>query len=333
MEERIEDLPEPTVKPDFCIQFQGFEEEFAQTVGRNLMQAVNNFSRIVPLEGLDGITVGFDYSKAIEGIERGFPCRLPPPTPTENENIGTGIGMALPIIRDGVVKTHIVFSPVITKCFQDGVKEEELKIGLKLLLHELGHVFEHSCKYKAFGNTVELTVNELIPDPLQRFLWGLSHHIWEEYCANRVAINFMKDWQTENEVFVSIAADYRINIHKSRKLYHLREINLEDFLSVVEDQLHVLLYATGVLFGAVDSVDEEVLSPQAKELLDATEQEALHSFHNVLKKIWDNLCQWESYNDFLDLNQPTLELLHSLKLYPSINEDELLHIDVPVDLS
>jgi hypothetical protein len=85
--------------------------------GRRVLQTTLGFLRyfgaFLNLEGLEAITIADDYAGAAANVERGFET-FQALTPT-NDEFGTGLAMAVPVIRAGCLKTHIVLDSRIPR--------------------------------------------------------------------------------------------------------------------------------------------------------------------------------------------------------------------------
>src|ERR1700694_1707268 len=60
----------------------------------------------VNLEGLDGVTIAFDYPKALAELDRGYETTF---VLKPSSEFAQGVAMAPAVKRDGVIKTHIAF--------------------------------------------------------------------------------------------------------------------------------------------------------------------------------------------------------------------------------
>jgi hypothetical protein len=318
---------EPSLPHDFNVQVRGFPEEIANRVGWSILAVAKELSKTLPLENLEGITVGADYREALDAIDRGFPVEIAPPRPTEDSEFGMGVAMALPVNRDGVLKTHIVFDGSIV-AMVDSEDEGEAARAAELLAHEIGHAVDHQFKYEQFGNIYIMQVSDLVLDPVDQYLWDLSHFIWDEYFANRISAAF-GNGEKEEELFLRVYDQYQDKIWESRCDYRDRKKSLDEFLCVVKHNLRLMFLATAYLLGFNDGHEKGAeLTPIASEKLG--QDELLRAFHPILLELWDNRREWTSYNEFLKLNEPALAILHRLYLYPTETDADELYMDVPV---
>jgi len=165
-----EDLPPVTLPENLQMQVVGFEEQVATKVGNGIATVVTEASRYLPLNNLVGVTVAHDYAAALAGIELGFGEGAPPPQATNDEELGHGAAMAVSVNRDGVWKTHVVFGPHVVGLLASE-EEGDKSTAYKLVAHELAHAADHEFKRLAFGEIWMKTIDELIPDPKEQYLW------------------------------------------------------------------------------------------------------------------------------------------------------------------
>ncbi len=68
-----DELGPPTAAENLCVTARGFStEEDAREVGTAVRECVMLFSRHFDLSRLDGVTVAYDYAKALASLDRGY---------------------------------------------------------------------------------------------------------------------------------------------------------------------------------------------------------------------------------------------------------------------
>lgn len=327
--DRVENTSLPS---DFCISFLGFDENRARVTGEKMAYIIKSLGAHLPLENLDGVTVAIDYQKALAELDRGHPDQPNSLEPTDDPIVGIGIAMALPVNRDGVLKTHIVFSPMIAAYLFNEDDNEGIRAAIDLIAHELGHVVDNEWKYRRFGNYAFQTLDDFVSSQLDRYLWQLSSNVWGEYCANRIASMLVQRTSDDLEVFIKARDTFVERITSARLSYHRNLSSLEDFLSVLASNLRIVLCSTGNLLGRADAhPDGEGVDPTIQTALDASESAPYVGFQPCLRDLWDRHESWDSYSEFMCLNKPTLDLLHKFEIYPKEIEDGQLYIDVPYE--
>lgn len=321
-----------TIPEGLKIELRGFDENPANTAGGILMSLIREVSRFLPLNNLDGVTVAYDYEEGLDSVDRGFETQLP--TQPTHDEIGSGVAMALPVNRNGVCKTHIVFGPSIVGLLVSN-EETDQKTGLQLAVHELGHAADHELKRQALGEVALMQVDDLIPDVKKQYLWGLSHHVWDEYYASRVSAPWAPEGESfEDELFARAYSAFRERIHEARVAYHWHRMSLDELLAVIKHNFQLTLLATGYLFGRCDGVDREMsdIAPRSAVLLSEDGAGQLWRIHDVLLVLWERRGKWESYDEFMELNNPAEALLNELDFFVHVTDEGKLYIDVPVRL-
>lgn len=312
------------------VQVKGFDKDIALTVGNDIAEITRDLSRYLPLYNVVGVTVAADYHDALASIDRGLEHGIPLKA-TQDEELGEGIGMAVPVIRDAMVKTHIVLGSGVVGLFVSK-NEEDRSMGIKLVVHELAHAADHEFKQQAFGDACLQSCRQLIPDVKEQYLWELCSSIWNEYYASRVSVPYDNQEEPyEDELFSNALVVFRDRLRDARREYHLHRINLEDFLSVLAYNLRIVLLSAGYLFGLQDASDADLveIAPRSAPLFEEPEGQMILRFHSVLLDIWERRGKWESYDEFLELNRPTEKMLNDLDIYLSITLDNQVYIDIP----
>lgn len=327
-----ESLPPESISTEMKINLIGIDEDLGTNAGNSMMHIIRELSRYWPLNNLDGVTVAFDYAEALGALDRGFPV-ITPAEATQDE-IGTGVGMVLTVRRESEWKNHIVFGPSVVELLtsEDSI---EVKSGMKLVAHELGHVADAELKRRAIGDTELSPIESLISDLKEQYLYGLSHHIWDEYFASRSASIFHPEGgSVEDELFCKTHAVFSERIREARVDYHWHRIELEDLMKVIKHNFYLLLLAAGYVFGLADGLEKELaeITPRSAILLGDEDMRQLREIHQVLLMLWQNRGEWNDFTEFLAINRPTEKLLEELEFFVSVTDEGWLHMEVPVRL-
>ena len=326
-----EDLPPVRLQENLQMQVNGFEEELGKTVGNEIVYLIRELSRYWPLDNLAGVTVAYDYEAALAELDRGFGSQMPPPQATNDEELGQGSAMAVTVKRDGICKSHVVLGPHVVAMLSSE-EEADRAAGCKLVAHELAHVADHEFKRRALGEVYLKTVDELIPDPKEQYVWELSHFIWDEYYASRMSVGFDPDGDPfEDELFESCYIAFGDRMRNARREYHWNRMSLEDFLIILKHNLRMLLLSAGYLFGLSDGLEKkmDVIAPKSAPLLEDDLGQSIMRFYKVLLALWERDSAWESYDEFLALNGTAEALLNDLDLYVHTTDDGQVYIDIP----
>ncbi|WP_299006071.1 hypothetical protein [uncultured Caulobacter sp.] len=177
----------PSTLPPFSYTFRGIDQEGVRNALVSVMQPLADLmSRLFSLKGLDGVTVATDYHEALNALDRGADAkeRITPTT----ESFGTGLAMALGIVKDGRMRTHVVLQAGLA----GGLLSDDpglRALSVHTFMHELGHVAEHTLDHDRFGAAMVKPYKDRYAFELYRY----SHSAWSEYFASRVSASWGQD--------------------------------------------------------------------------------------------------------------------------------------------
>lgn len=165
---------------DFQIPFtlRGFPDE---ATGREASRRVSvvleesSSQLCLSMQGLDGVTIAFDYNAALTEIQRGFQSSGVL-TPTVDD-AAVGVAMSPLVKRDGKVLTHIVLSAAVVVLIDTPY---EGMSGKYIIAHELAHVHEHYLRDKQLPGTL---LQQIIYGADEVFLYVTAEACWSEYAA------------------------------------------------------------------------------------------------------------------------------------------------------
>jgi hypothetical protein len=180
-----EDVPRSTMplEANFCMRGFASEEE-AHKLGRPLWRTVHEIGRYIDLQRLDGVTVGCDYDDALASVDRGIEGLRPL---SRSDGDVVGIAMSPAVLRDGVVKVHLVFGAGYLNGLAAEDQSDDLKFAVSVVAHECAHVEVIRLWDEAFPGTVLRTRY----DDYESAIFGeIAEICWEEYAACRIAAPF-----------------------------------------------------------------------------------------------------------------------------------------------
>jgi hypothetical protein len=132
-----DELPPPTAPENMSISLRCFDmEEHARAFGDLVATYVRSLSRYIDLTTLDGITIALDYAQALLDLDRGYATSF---KLTPSEGIALGVAMTPAVIRDGKIKSHMLFNAGVLLPLEDE-KNEFYEQALHTLAHECAHV-------------------------------------------------------------------------------------------------------------------------------------------------------------------------------------------------
>lgn len=317
-------LPPPTAPAGYGISLQGFDtQENAEKLGNLVSAYINLISRVIDLERLDGVTIAYDYPKALLELDRGFEASQPL-APTRDR--AHGIAMAPIVLREGVLKSHIVLDANWAR-FLDDETHQYHKTMVYSLAHECGHVQDHKLRDIAFPGIIgRQRVSGLLEGFRQQFIDGS----WDEYAASRVSASFDENQvklheRTFLDILESIEArkDELLLSHRTHQDYGrvAREVSRE---------YKILLQAAAYLLGHLDGLGKDLdLAPGARDKLEA------HWFKDYWRRmsacfsdLWSRNGAWQSMDEFQPLADLGMELVERGGLYVRGKPDGGAHVNL-----
>lgn len=292
----------PATAPAFQFTFQGGVDEtlFEKMVGA-MSPLIDFMSRLVPLQDLDGITIAADYHQALADLDRGMGSGGAPKATIEA--FGTGMAMASAVIRDGKVKTHVtIHAALILGLIGDD--QDLVSLSTHMLMHELGHVAEHTLDSERFGDAMLRPMD----DKYEFELYRRSHACWSEYYASRVSARWKPDaieglrellLGSLQQLVERIAAlNYGVG---GRQADRSNEAALE-----IIDQVAKLMKFAGYVIGHARGADMSPIEPEGPELA-ILEEIGLDGWFDklgeALDTIYDGRNEWTSLSAFYLLHR------------------------------
>lgn len=322
-------LPPSTMPSDVSVYLKGFHDE---DVGRRLAYAVADVIRdvgsFIDLTKLDGVTIAYDYDEALTELDRGLDG-LRPLTRSNTEEM-QGIAMTPAVLRDGVVKSHIVFNAthVVPLIADEATKADRLLI-YGIICHECAHVEITAAKEEAipdsrFGNAIKGFEHGV--------MYQIAEVCWDEYAACRMSAKFDTNQnQGYAEIIIASVAIARENSNAAIRAYRVHG-DLNQLLAEAGPWLHQPIKASVYLLGGMDAVDvgwEQF--PEVKEALE--NKNYLHLVEKLwaeLQSLWDSRENWTpSLSVFGGLETIAKEVFDEGGIIFSTDDDGECRIDVP----
>lgn len=320
-------LPPPTAPETIPITFKGFADDVSiSAFADDLGDVVRCISMWVNLERLDGITVAFDYNEALASLERGFQATIPL-TPTSGNEI-VGVAMTPAVLRDGIVKAHMVFYAPVVLPFRKKDKSPDYLRALYLIAHECGHVEELKHRDEAFPHTLLQSQFHDVGDAL---LGKTAEPLWQEYAACRASARFGPE-QTAilEESLVSVLKVARSQCYAAIRKYRLHA-DVNRVLVEAGGPLCEPLRLTSYLIGHLDGLGLELENVSlTKDLLDASLYgKFVTPLRNALRDLWADKGRWQSPQVFDPLKDIVRNVLGDVGMILSRPEGGQLHVVIP----
>lgn len=292
----------PPTLPPFAYTFRGLDDEQTRKTLVTMMEGLANImSRLVPLDGLDGITVASDYHTALAELDRGIETSHK--TEATVESFGVGVAMSQGVVRDGRFKSHVTFDASIIA----GLLSEDLMIqalSAHTFMHELGHVAEHSLDWARFGDALLTPMD----DKYEFELYRLSHPCWSEYYASRVSALWGADALGGlRELLQSVLEQLSARIVAARStIGPASGSRNDDAAKEIIDQIANLMKYAGYVIGHARGADVEPLEEGSIhcDLLDQIGlSEWFAQLGQSLDAIYDKRSEWNDLSVFFPLHR------------------------------
>lgn len=328
MSEDAHDSAQPSTAPShYQISLRGFEsEEAARSLGSLLNSYLHAIGRHIDISRLDGVTVAYDYKEALAALDRGYgpPIRVLTPT----ADYGVGVAMTPAVLRDGVVKAHMVIHAELIRPLEDE-KHEHWKEALYLLIHECAHVEYNKIFDEAFPQTMLQVAYENI---IAGILGQISETCWEEYVACRISAAFADDQILAGyeETFCAALKGAREQANEKIKAYRLHGNHTQILEEVSHEYAAVMKYSSYFL-GHLAGLGR---SPDSAETTSAAIQN--HWFHSyflrlqaAFEKLWSRYGVWECREEFSAIGEIARDILQEGGVTITQSSTGDISIDVP----
>lgn len=181
-------LPPSTAPDHFTIHARGAfpSEDDARRLATLVGQAVREFGRVFDLSSLDGVTVAEDYANALAELDRGYASSY---TLTPSTGSTVGVAMTPSVLRDGVLKSHILFSANHAWGLLDA-NSPNYQFALHMIAHECAHV-EITSKFESAipGVLLRPRFGSIRDQAREDVMFGC----WEEYAATNLSARYGED--------------------------------------------------------------------------------------------------------------------------------------------
>jgi hypothetical protein len=239
--------------------------------------------------------VAYDYVEALAELDRGVEG-LAPLSATATE-YGVGVAMTPAVIRDGIVKSHIVFNALVVRRLEDETEKIDQSI-IYTVAHECAHVHDLKARDEAFPHTILKQEPMSLIDLVRS---DISEACWEEYAACRISAAFSSQQtvETYEQVFLGAATDARQRANEAIKKYRIHGDIPKVVYAVAHEYGNVLKFACyliGTLHGRDARMDD---APLAKKFIDGNWcKEFIERLDAVLAKLFERYAAWESKSEF-----------------------------------
>lgn len=323
------DEPEqPTTLPtNVGISLSGpFEsEDKAREFAYGVLGAMRVLGRSMDLSGVDGVTISGEYHEVLATLDRGIEG-LRPLTASTDEDGAIGIAMAPAVLRDGKLKTHLVFH--VNAILGLAEPESELfPLAVHTLTHECAHAMLHTAFDNRFPNVI---LREGASNYIDRFRLEVTDACWEEYGATRASACWGTD-PTDGYVSTFVKALSETDSHANEFILSYRTHgDIDQILAEVPPLYANLIKWASYLIGTMHGLDKKIadLPELAEALNDHWFSEYFEKLETAYRKLWERLGEWDDRAEFDPIGNIAVDVLEKggMKLIKTSTDNTKIEI-------
>jgi hypothetical protein len=297
-----------TLPQGMYVTIRGFSAEaepFAQKLGQAVMDYLHILARCMDLSGLERVIVAADYPVALAEVDRGIETKHIL-TATKDE-LTVGVAMTPAIIRDGVLRSHIILDAafLIAMVERDSmlrldVSDEEFENmhqqALYLIAHEAGHAHDQTVIDRQLPGW-------LLREPINDYETAPALAALNEYTACRLSATFGDERETKNyeATFAKVLSITRQQGNQIILKYRTSGNDLTPIISEFIPLYGRLMKAYSYLLGHIDGLNQrlEEAAPAAHEAIQTAKwfPELAKRWHESLQQGWELYGAWKSPED------------------------------------
>ena len=288
---------------------------------------VDEVATAMPLERLDGISIGSDYPGLLKAVRRGWE-NAPEPETVPSE-LGIGVAQTVSVKRSGIVKGRIVASSIVSDALisKDSKKRTW---GMHVLVRQLAAVAQMEIVDGCLPGTLLGSAAEGIDGWLYAYVGGAP----ESYAASWMAAAFQDSAEVALGLreLLATAIDRFMTVVPRERLAYREHGDLEMLLGVVLPETRRVLIVAADLLGYCAFTDVSPIG--GKRLLgEALDRAGLRNWFGVygdhLARFHRRSGRWESFDEFLAFNIHVERLLLTVGMF-AWEAPEGLRIEVPL---
>ena len=329
--ERGEEVSPSSIPAGFNVCVQGFEnEDAARSMGQIVGDIIVELGRTIDLSRLDGVTIGVDYDAALTSIDRGMP-NMRPLSRSDTEEM-QGIAMSPAVLRDGEVRTHLVFSAehLVPLIWQgEEVTDEDRRHTLGVIAHECAHVQVTAEKEIAIP---ECRLGTRIEGYERAVMFQIAEICWDEYAACRLSSPYAVGQNISHAATViacsETAREQADNAIRSYRVHGDIDRLVEEAGPPICAPLKVLAYLLGGMDG--EGTDWDGLPEVFAAIENAGYTELARDLHSELLRLWNTRGNWNPTLDtFSGIEEVAKSAFDTNGLYFKTDAAGNCRIDVP----
>lgn len=327
-DEKHESEQETTLPVGINVKLDGpFEsEEEARNFGYRLLSVMQIMGRTMDLSGVDGVTVSASYHQALAELDRGKEG-LRTLTATDEEGGAIGVAMAPAVLRDGQVKTHLVFNVHVILGLQDP-EGDMFQLCVHTVAHECAHAMTHTAFDRCFPNVI---LQEGMANYVDRYRDEVTSACWEEYAATRISA----DWGADPmdgyiETFTRALAEANDAADNYIRAYRTHA-DLDQVLAEVPPIYANLIKWASYLIGTMHGLEKAVadIPVLAEALKTHWFAQYFEKLEEAYSTIWSRFGEWTERSEFDPVGNIAVEVLEEGGIFLTKTDDDGAKVDIP----
>ena len=318
----------PTSACRYELLLEGCGDEHTLVRVRDAVVAlVAELAGVMPLERLDGITIGSDYPALLRTVKRGWDSApMPETVPPE---VGIGVAQTVTVKRSGMVKGRIVVSSIVSDALiaEDA---EQKAWGAYVLVRRLAAVALMEIVEGRLPGTLLGLPGDGIDGWLRVNLGGAP----ESYSASWMAAAFghSEEIAAGRRELLAEGIDRMITVVPQERLAYREHGDLDRLLGVALPTIQHVLIVGADLLGHCAFTGEDPLG-STSDLGDALDRAGLRKWFRVygddLARFHQRLGRWASFEEFLAFNIHAERLLLAVGMF-IWDSPEGVRVEVPL---
>jgi len=326
---KADELPNDiTIPGNLNFSARGFaDEDYAKNAMYKFHSVLSVISQSIDLTNLDGVTVAFDYDEALAELDRGYETTY---KLTATKGVAIGVAMAPTVIRDGVIKTHLVLNAnyALSILEEPGEESEYFWQSLHLVAHECAHVEVTAAFDRSFPKFLLQKSHSNILDNMR---WQVILATWDEYAVCRISGSIGYDPADGYlETLGQVLDDTRSQCHEMIKAYRTHG-DVEQIAAEVYGKLGDLLKYSSYFLGAVAAQETPETHPVA--LTEGAEFGWFAPFYErlieVQQALWSEFGKWEDLGAFEAIGDILENMAENIGVEASRESDDLINFNIP----
>lgn len=311
-----------TTPTDVKVMVVGLDEDLAVPLAEVLKDVVLDLGTHFDLQGLDGVTVAANCSQALLELDRGYETSH---RVTPSNTYGAGVAMTPSVIRDGQLRSHILFEAAnLIGMLQD---RKQTRV-MNLIAHECAHV--EITRY--FDSAFPGVLLKRKGNALDVFRWDVTLACWDEFAACWRSAPFGSVHTDEyEEVFLRVLDDTRQKANASITSYRLHaDISrvLSEVCGAYGNLMKYSAYHLGNLEG--NNLSWRQMPNSAERLAGHWFQPFFESLEGALKTLAKSYGSWVTEEPFEVLGEIAESLVADGGMYFYKNTDGTVGVDIPL---